>query len=76
MKRKWLPKMVSGEAIGAIAMTEPGAGSDLQGIRTTARRDGDDYVINGSKTYIANGQSADIVVVVDAVPSDADRHAR
>jgi acyl-CoA dehydrogenase len=63
-KRRWLPAMVSGEAISAIAMTEPGAGSDLQGIRTTARRDGNHYVVNGSKTYITNGQSADIIIVV------------
>lgn len=64
MKQKYLPKMVSGELVGAIAMTEPGAGSDLQGVRTTAVRDGDHYVINGSKTFITNGQHADIVVVV------------
>lgn len=63
-KQYWLPKMVSGEAIAAIAMTEPGTGSDLQGIRTTARRDGDEYVINGSKTFISNGQNADVVIVV------------
>jgi len=63
-KRAWLPKMVAGEVVTAIAMTEPGAGSDLQGVRTTARRDGDDYVINGSKTYITNGQNADLVLVV------------
>jgi alkylation response protein AidB-like acyl-CoA dehydrogenase len=63
-KRKWLPKMMSGEIITAIAMTEPGAGSDLKGIRTTALKDGADYVINGSKTYITNGQSADLVIVV------------
>jgi alkylation response protein AidB-like acyl-CoA dehydrogenase len=63
-RRQWLPKMVSGEVITAIAMTEPGTGSDLQGVRTTARRDGNEYVINGSKTYITNGQNADLVVVV------------
>jgi len=63
-KRHWLPRMVSGETVTAIAMTEPGAGSDLQGIATTARRDGDDYVLNGSKTYITNGQQADLVIVV------------
>ena len=63
-KRHWLPRMVSGETPTAIAMTEPGAGSDLQGIRTTARRDGGDYVLNGSKTYITNGQHADLVIVV------------
>lgn len=63
-KRRYLPQMVSGELVTAIAMTEPGAGSDLQGIRTTARRDGDGYLINGSKTYITNGQTADLVIVV------------
>ncbi|HYE26751.1 MAG TPA: acyl-CoA dehydrogenase family protein [Allosphingosinicella sp.] len=63
-KRHWLPRMVSGETATAIAMTEPGAGSDLQGIRTTARRDGNHYVLNGSKTYITNGQHADLVIVV------------
>ncbi len=63
-KRKYLPGMISGDIITAIAMTEPGAGSDLQGIRTTARRDGNHYVINGSKTYITNGQNADLVIVV------------
>ncbi len=63
-KREWLPKMATGELIGAIAMTEPGAGSDLQGVRTTAVRDGDDYIINGQKTFITNGQNADLVVLV------------
>ena len=63
-KRKCLPGMVSGEMITAIAMTEPGAGSDLQGVRTTAIRDGNHYVVNGSKTYITNGQNADLIVVV------------
>ncbi|EMD83506.1 alkylation response protein AidB-like acyl-CoA dehydrogenase [Pacificimonas flava] len=63
-KRKYLPGMVSGEIISAIAMTEPGTGSDLQGIRTTARRDGNELVVNGSKTYLTNGQNADIVIVV------------
>jgi acyl-CoA dehydrogenase len=63
-KKHWLPRMVSGETATAIAMTEPGAGSDLQGIRTTARRDGNHYVLNGSKTYITNGQHADLVIVV------------
>ncbi len=64
LKQRWLPKMLTGEAIGAIAMTEPGAGSDLQGVRTSARREGDDFVINGSKTYITNGQNADIILTV------------
>jgi alkylation response protein AidB-like acyl-CoA dehydrogenase len=63
-KRHWLPRMVSGETATAIAMTEPGAGSDLQGIKTSARRDGNHYVINGSKTYITNGQHADLTIVV------------
>lgn len=63
-KRRYLPRMASGELIGAIAMTEPGAGSDLQGVRTTAVLDGDEYVINGSKTFITNGWLADLVVVV------------
>jgi len=70
-KRAWLPKMVSGEAITAIAMTEPGTGSDLQGVRTTARKDGDHYVVNGSKTYITNGQNADLVIVVAKTNPDA-----
>ncbi len=63
-KQKYLPGMVSGACITAIAMTEPGAGSDLQGVRTTALRDGNHYVVNGSKTYITNGQNADMVIVV------------
>ena len=63
-KLRYLPGMVSGDIVSAIAMTEPGAGSDLQGIKTTARRDGGDYIINGSKTYITNGQLADVIIVV------------
>jgi acyl-CoA dehydrogenase len=63
-KRKWLPRMVSGETVCAIAMTEPGTGSDLQGIRTRAVREGDDYVISGQKTFISNGQMCDLVIVV------------
>ncbi|MBZ0334422.1 acyl-CoA dehydrogenase family protein [Marinobacter sp. AL4B] len=63
-KQKYLPKLASGEMIGAIAMTEPGAGSDLQGVKTTAFQDGDHYVLNGSKTFITNGQLADLVIVV------------
>ncbi|WP_435203568.1 acyl-CoA dehydrogenase family protein [Janibacter sp. GS2] len=63
-KKKWLPKMASGELVGAVAMTEPSTGSDLQRIRTTARRDGDDYVINGSKTFITNSSHAGLVVIV------------
>jgi acyl-CoA dehydrogenase len=73
-KKKWLPGMVSGEVITAIAMTEPGAGSDLQGVRTTAKRDGNHYVISGSKTYITNGQNADLIVVV--AKTDPDKGAK
>ncbi len=62
-KRKWLPRMISGECITAIAMTEPGAGSDLQGIKTTAIKDGNEFVINGQKVFITNGQMADLVIV-------------
>ena len=62
-KQHWLPKLVSGEVITAIAMTEPGTGSDLQAMRTTAKKDGNHYVINGSKTYITNGQNADLILV-------------
>jgi len=69
-KQKYLPGMVTGEVISAIAMTEPGAGSDLQGVRSTARKDGDHYVINGSKTYITNGQNADVVIVVAKTDPD------
>ena len=70
-KEKYLPGMISGEIISAIAMTEPGAGSDLQGIRTTAKEDGNHLVINGSKTYITNGQNADVVIVVAKTDPEA-----
>ena len=63
-KQRWLPKVCSGESILAIGMTEPGTGSDLKAVRTTAIRDGDDYVINGSKTFISNGLNADLIVMV------------
>ena len=63
-KKKWLPKMATGELIGAIAMIEPGAGSDLQGIKTRAEKDGNQYLINGSKTFITNGQNANLIIVV------------
>ena len=63
-KQRWLPKIISGESVLAIAMTEPGAGSDLQGIRTTAVRDGSHYVINGSKTFISNGSHCDLLIIV------------
>ncbi len=62
-KQKWLPRMATGETILALAMTEPGAGSDLQGIRTTAIRQGDEFVINGQKTFISNGQQADLIIL-------------
>jgi acyl-CoA dehydrogenase len=71
-KKRWLPSCVTGEAITAIAMTEPGAGSDLAAIRTTAVRDGDHYVINGQKTFISNGIHADLVIV--AVKTDPRAH--
>jgi acyl-CoA dehydrogenase len=63
-KRRWLPRLATGELIGAIAMTEPGAGSDLQGVRTRAVRHGNGYVLNGAKTFISNGQHANLVIVV------------
>lgn len=71
-KRKWLPKMASGEVVTAIAMTEPGTGSDLQAVKTTARLDGDEYVVNGSKIFITNGYLSDMVVVV-VKTGDGDR---
>lgn len=70
-KERWLPGCVSGETITAIAMTEPGAGSDLQGVRTTAIRDDDHYIVNGSKTFISNGINADLVIVVARTDPDA-----
>jgi len=63
-KRRWLPKLATGELIGAIAMSEPGTGSDLQGVRTTAKKSGNGYVLNGSKTFITNGQHANLIIVV------------
>ncbi len=63
-KKKWLPALASGDLVGAIAMTEPGTGSDLQNVKTSARRDGNHYVINGSKTFITNGGMANFIVVV------------
>lgn len=70
-KRDWLPKMARGELIGALAMTEPDAGSDVQAIRTRAVKDGDDYVITGSKTYISNGTQAGVICVVAKTDPDA-----
>ncbi|MEV4147681.1 acyl-CoA dehydrogenase family protein [Amycolatopsis sp. NPDC049691] len=72
-KERWLPGMTSGELVGAIAMTEPGTGSDLAGIATRAVRDGDHYVLNGSKTFISNGQNADLVVVAARTSDDKHR---
>jgi acyl-CoA dehydrogenase len=63
-KRRWLPKLATGELVSAIAMSEPGTGSDLQGVRTTAKKSGNGYVLNGSKTFITNGQHANLIVVV------------
>ena len=71
LKKEWLPKMVEGSAIGAIAMTEPGAGSDLKALRTRAERRGDDYLINGQKTYISNGQNCDFVLLACKTDPDA-----
>jgi len=70
-KRKWLPKVVSGETVLALALTEPSAGSDLQGMRTTARREGGHYVINGQKTFISNGLYADLVIVACKTDQEA-----
>jgi acyl-CoA dehydrogenase len=75
-KQRWLPKMVTGELIGAIAMSEPGAGSDLRGVRTTARRDGDEYVLNGQKTYITNGQTANLIAVIAKTSDGGDGPAK
>ncbi|MBY8824340.1 acyl-CoA dehydrogenase family protein [Sphingomonas colocasiae] len=72
-KREYLPRMVSGELISAIAMTEPNGGSDLKNLRTDAKRDGDHYVINGAKTYITNGQLADIVLVACRTGGEGSR---
>jgi acyl-CoA dehydrogenase len=73
-KRRWLPGMADGTFVSAIAMTEPGAGSDLQGIKTTAKMDGNEYVINGSKTFITNGQTANLICVV--AKTDPDKGAK
>ncbi|MGK5557355.1 acyl-CoA dehydrogenase family protein [Actinomadura kijaniata] len=73
-KARWLPGYCSGELITAIAMTEPAAGSDLQGMKTTAVKDGDDYVLNGSKTFITNGILSDLVIVAAKTDPDAGAH--
>ena len=70
-KKRYLPKLASGEMVGAIAMSEPAAGSDLQGVKTTAVRKGDHYVLNGSKTFITNGWHADLVIVVAKTDPEA-----
>src|SRR3989442_9765736 len=63
-KKRWLPKLVTGELVGAVAMSEPGTGSDLQGVRTTAKKSGNGYLLSGSKTFITNGQQANLIIVV------------
>ena len=73
-KQRWLPPFVTGEMITAIAMSEPGAGSDLQGLKTSARRDGTDWVINGSKTFITNGINSDLVLVVARTDPEKGAH--
>lgn len=73
-KRTWLPRMASGQVVTSIAMTEPGAGSDLQGITTHAVEDGDEYVINGAKTFISNASQADLVIVVAKTDPGAGSH--
>lgn len=73
-KRRWLPGMVDGSLIGAIAMTEPDAGSDLKGMRTRATREGDHYVLNGQKTFISNGQNADIIITACKTDAQAGAH--
>ena len=70
-KQAWLPKMVTGEAVGSIGMTEPGAGSDLQGMKTRTEKDGDGYVINGQKTFITNGQHCDVIVLATKTDPNA-----
>jgi alkylation response protein AidB-like acyl-CoA dehydrogenase len=70
-KRRWLPGFISGETIGAVAMSEPGAGSDLAGIRTSARRDGGDWLVSGTKTFISSGINADLVIVVARTDPEA-----
>jgi long-chain-acyl-CoA dehydrogenase len=73
-KQRWLPKLASGGLVGAIAMSEPGAGSDLQAVRTRAVRDGSEYVINGAKTFITNGSQAELVIVVAKTDTDQGAH--
>jgi alkylation response protein AidB-like acyl-CoA dehydrogenase len=75
-RKRWLPALGSGEAVSALAMTEPGAGSDVRGITTRARRDGRDYVINGAKTFISNGGEADVVIVAAKTEPAAGQRER
>src|SRR2546429_6345375 len=70
-RRRWLPGLVSGELVGAIAMSEPATGSDLQGVRTNARKSGNGYLLNGSKTFITNGQHANLIIVVAKTDASA-----
>src|SRR6185437_2673439 len=73
-KLRWLPRMASGDLIGAIAMTEPGTGSDLQNVTTKAVRDGDEYVISGAKTFITNGHTAGLVIIVAKTDTGQGAH--
>jgi len=73
-KQKYLPRLVSGEFLGALAMSEAGAGSDVMGMRTTARRDGGEYVLNGSKMWITNAPGADVIIVYAKTDPDAESH--
>src|SRR6476660_3846820 len=70
-KRRWLPRLVTGELVGAIAMSEPETGSDLQAVRTTAKKSGNGYVVTGSKTFITNGQHANLIIVVAKTDASA-----
>lgn len=74
-KQRWLPRLATGELIGAIAMTEPGAGSDLRGIKTSAKTDGNGYKLSGQKTFITNGQNANLIIVVGKTEADAQNKA-
>ena len=74
-KHHWLPGLVSGEKIAALGMTEPSAGSDLQGMKTTAKREGDEWVINGSKVFITNGQMCDLLILACKTDPDAKKPA-
>ena len=73
-KAKYLPALVTGEHLGALAMSEAGAGSDVMGMRTTAQRDGDQYILNGSKMWITNGPQADVMIVYAITDPDAGSH--